>query len=349
MCLGFSLEYISNLFLRYEQYDKQIKKLEIQKQRIDKQIKNLALNKQIKKLASNKQKLVSQKSYKKKSPFTSLGKKRDFSTSIILSNENNINNSNSQTLTVKGERKREIKLDYKTNNLNIDEPSGFVRENLLNDSLILTFLEDLGNWSGWYFSEELYNAQKYGYNFKILKGYTFDKAFIFKDYVEKLYEIKESHPKGSPMNLNAKLLLNSLYGRFGMTPYGEEHIILPSNLSNQFILDDKFEILDVIDFKNNKELISYKIKSNPNVDSNFQDKQYKNVSIVVASAITAYGRIHMSQFKNNKELGQLLYTDTDCIAITGDMNDKYIGKGLGQMELEKKWYGLKNKVRLHQL
>jgi DNA polymerase type B, organellar and viral len=195
----------------------------------------------------------------------------------------------------------------------------------------------IGSWKGWYFSEELYNAEKYGYKFEVLKGYTFNKGYIFKDYVEKLYKIKESNPKGSPMNLNAKLLLNSLYGRFGMSPHSDEHIVLPSSLSNQFLLDDKFDILDVIDFKNNKELITYKVKHNPNIDDNIEENKYKNVSIVVASAITAYGRIHMSQFKNNPQIGELLYSDTDCIAITGELNEKHIGKGIGQMEVEKQF------------
>jgi DNA polymerase type B, organellar and viral len=195
----------------------------------------------------------------------------------------------------------------------------------------------IGSWKGWYFSEELYNAEKFGYKFEVLKGYTFNKGYIFKDYVEKLYAIKESHPKSSPMNLNAKLLLNSLYGRFGMSPHSDEHIVLPSSLSNKFILDDQFDILDVIDFKNNQELITYRKRSNPNEDNNIEENKFKNVSIVVASAITAYGRIQMSQFKNNPEIGDLLYSDTDCIAITGELDKKYIGKGIGQMELEKRF------------
>jgi hypothetical protein len=195
----------------------------------------------------------------------------------------------------------------------------------------------IGSWKGWYFSEELYNAEKYGYTFEVLKGYTFAKGYIFKDYVEKLYKIKESHPKGSPMNLNAKLLLNSLYGRFGMSPHSDEHIVLPSSLSNKFILDDQFDILDVIDFKNNQELISYRKRNDPNIDNNSEENKFKKVSIVVASAITAYGRIHMSQFKNNPEIGDLLYSDTDCIAITGELNPKHIGKGIGQMEVEKQF------------
>lgn len=34
----------------------------------------------------------------------------------------------------------------------------------------------LGTWSGHYFSDELYNASKYGYKFKIKRGYLFEKA-----------------------------------------------------------------------------------------------------------------------------------------------------------------------------
>jgi hypothetical protein len=72
-----------------------------------------------------------------------------------------------------------------------------------------------GNWEGMYFSEELYNAQKYGYEFEILWGYTFEKGFVFKDYINDLYNLRLKYPKSDPMNLVCKLLLNSLYGRFG--------------------------------------------------------------------------------------------------------------------------------------
>jgi DNA polymerase type B, organellar and viral len=64
------------------------------------------------------------------------------------------------------------------------------------------------------FSEEIYNAMKYGYKFEILRGYIFEKDFIFSDYIKDLYSIKENHNKA--LYLISKLLLNSLYGRFGM-------------------------------------------------------------------------------------------------------------------------------------
>jgi DNA polymerase type B, organellar and viral len=70
----------------------------------------------------------------------------------------------------------------------------------------------LGKFSGWFFSEELYNAQKFGYEFEILRGYLFEKEYIFKDYVNDIYSLRLNYPKSDPMNYTAKILLNSLYG-----------------------------------------------------------------------------------------------------------------------------------------
>ena|ERR1700689_2177878 len=70
----------------------------------------------------------------------------------------------------------------------------------------------LGNFSGWFFSEELYNAVKFGYKFEVLRGYLFEKEYIFKDYVEDIYNLRLQYPKTDPMNYTCKILLNSLYG-----------------------------------------------------------------------------------------------------------------------------------------
>ena len=59
-----------------------------------------------------------------------------------------------------------------------------------------------------------------------------------------------------------------------------------------------------------------------------------NVSIGIASAITAYARIHMSQFKNNPDFN-LFYTDTDSVYIDKPLsNDLVNSKILGKMKLE---------------
>jgi len=131
----------------------------------------------------------------------------------------------------------------------------------------LTTVAGLGSWKGWVFSAEMDNAINFGYHFEILKGYQFQKGYIFKDYINKMYNLRLLYPKGEAMNLNAKLLMNSLYGKFGMKSqttkveiistkdinkylekfntsisemiYLEDHIILNIN-TNEFIKTDLF-------------------------------------------------------------------------------------------------------------
>jgi hypothetical protein len=39
---------------------------------------------------------------------------------------------------------------------------------------------------------------------------------VFKDYVDFLYSLRLQYAKTDPMNFIGKILMNSLYGRFGM-------------------------------------------------------------------------------------------------------------------------------------
>lgn len=63
-------------------------------------------------------------------------------------------------------------------------------------------------------------------------------------------------------------------------------------------------------------------------------KQTHNVSIAIASAITAYGRIHMTQFKNNPNFN-LYYSDTDSAYVDKPLpKDMISSTVLGKMKLE---------------
>jgi len=106
------------------------------------------------------------------------------------------------------------------------------------------------------YSLERTNAiTKWGYKIKILRGYLFDKANIFNLYVDDLYQIKQNHNKNHPMYLISKLLLNSLYGRFGMNYKFYDHSIINNNELYDFI--DNYSINEIIELDNNKSLISY--------------------------------------------------------------------------------------------
>jgi len=191
-----------------------------------------------------------------------------------------------------------------------------------------------GNWEGMYFSEELYNAQKFGYKFEILWGYTFEKGFVFKDYVNDLYNLRLSFPKTDPMNLISKLLLNSLYGRFGMDDSFTETKIISKLEYLTFEIKHKEGIKDIIELKDNY-LVQYK---DPQVELETLlngEREVHNVNIAIASAVTAYARIHMSQFKNNNLLPRLFYSDTDSLYFDGPLPHHFISSTeLGKLKLE---------------
>jgi hypothetical protein len=75
----------------------------------------------------------------------------------------------------------------------------------------------------------------HGYTFKIIRGYTFDRGYIFKDYVDFLYNLKVNSDKNSSNYTIAKLLLNSLYGRLGMSPDKEQHVIVSTDEALKYI------------------------------------------------------------------------------------------------------------------
>lgn len=66
------------------------------------------------------------------------------------------------------------------------------------------------------FSEEMYNAEKFGYKFEIEHGYLFDSEKIFEEYITEMYKIKQNSDKTDAMYLISKLLMNSLFGRFAL-------------------------------------------------------------------------------------------------------------------------------------
>jgi hypothetical protein len=192
----------------------------------------------------------------------------------------------------------------------------------------------LGTWNDILFSEEMYNAKKYGYKFEILWGYTFKSDYVFKDFVKDLYTIRLEYPKSDPMNYIAKIILNSLYGRFGMDDnFTYSSIMGKKDYDNFEKLDKNNSIIDVIDLDTNY-LVQCK---NPQVELDTlldNASEVHNINIAIASAITAYSRIHMSQFKNNKDYN-LYYSDTDSIYIDKPLDDSFISSNeLGKLKLE---------------
>ena len=189
-------------------------------------------------------------------------------------------------------------------------------------------ISPIGSWENMIFSEELKNAIKYGYKFEILWGYTFEESKIFTNYVDYLYHnLRMKYHKSNPLNYIAKILLNSLYGRFGMNDQFPKIEVISEDFINNF--ENKFldQIIDKIKL-GNKYIIIY------NSSEVLDDPKTHNISVSIAAAITAYARIHMSQFKNNPDIN-LFYTDTDSIYTDSELPSYLINeKVLGKLKLE---------------
>ena len=103
------------------------------------------------------------------------------------------------------------------------------------------------------------------------------------------------------MNTIAKLLLNSLYGRFsppgGMKDDLTKISILTEKEYSKFENKNIDNLVDVINLDGH-----YLVEINNNNLNNELNNGFEtnNVNVAIASAITAYARIHMSQFKNLK-------------------------------------------------
>lgn len=150
----------------------------------------------------------------------------------------------------------------------------------------------LGSWEGWIFSEELKNALRFGYQFEVIKGYTYEKGDIFSGYVDKMYKLRKQHSKGHPLNMIAKLLMNSLYGKFAQRMERlevEVFDVSTDELINQCI--DKIveygeTVMDHQQIDNNMFIIR---ATNPGIINDDDDFYHGvDVNVSISAAITAY-------------------------------------------------------------
>lgn len=167
-------------------------------------------------------------------------------------------------------------------------------------SKVKKYVFPVGTFDGHWSSVELEYAKSLGVKIlEVYKGYTmFNGGSIFKDYIDTLYDMRlESIAKKDGVgNIICKLLMNSLYGRFGLFKEKEE------------IAFEKFEegerFHSEIQTKNGPvRLISKDKKLNTS---------YSNVGI--ASWVTSLARVLMHKYYIKHE-SNLYYTDTDSIFI----------------------------------
>ena len=176
----------------------------------------------------------------------------------------------------------------------------------------------VGNFRGWYSHVELRKALELGYIIKKIHEtyYFLETVEPFKRYVHDLYNMrKELKNKGSSMEYVIKLLLNSLYGKFGQKFRDRDNWVpIPDSF-------EEFQKLDVFE----------RIGKYVRIKKDFTEPATFCIPIW-ALYVTAYARLHLH---NLIERSHPYYVDTDSIMTTKKMAT---GEELGELKLEMNIY-----------
>lgn len=191
-----------------------------------------------------------------------------------------------------------------------------------------------GKWVGIYFSEELKLAKSVGYTIIPLRGYLYEKnekmESPFKDFVKSLFERrKEAKKRGDEaMSFVYKTLMNSLYGRFGISPKSLVTEICEKDRYDTLLNKTDIEYAD--NLHNEYYLVRYYVNTESSDDSQWNPP--RNSAVQLSAAITAYARIYMYEFISRSDC---YYTDTDSVVLKDSLPDSMISSSsLGKFKLE---------------
>jgi hypothetical protein len=165
-----------------------------------------------------------------------------------------------------------------------------------------------GIMEGCYWFEELVEFLKNGEILDIKSGIVFEKYdYVFNDFVEFFTDIRQ---KSEAHKIFGKLMINSLYGRMGMSSIDNYSIIIKEEDL------EKYEDLTIISLKKINKLYLLTLELDNRTKNRFKEfksKFKKNVSI--ASSITSKSRLKLYKAQNDVLInkGRLLYSDTDSI------------------------------------
>lgn len=193
-----------------------------------------------------------------------------------------------------------------------------------------TLLFPIGKFQTTLAMPELEYAIKQGYVTKVLDAYAYHRSLIFKDYVDTLHKYKtESKKNGNPIEtLNYKLLLNSLYGKFGQ----KRMELVDTGLVDEEQYGTTTYINMVEKYMQVRRILNHKIY----VDSKPRISPYSVP--IIAAEVSSYGRMKLWKAMEQCGLENVYYVDTDSVFTnqTGyDRIQSEIKNGqLGALELE---------------
>lgn len=196
-----------------------------------------------------------------------------------------------------------------------------------------TLLFPSGKFVGVFYSEELKFARDLGYTIMPLRGYLFDKKpSPFAGFVSEIYESRlESKRKGDEaLSFVYKILMNSLYGRFGINPESLVTEICNEQRYKTLMMQDNFQSAEKLN--DHYYLVNFFNNSSNADDTDW--KAPKMSAVHLAAAVTACARIHMYPYCSRDDC---YYTDTDSVILGNPLPEEDISSSLlGKFKLEEK-------------
>lgn len=179
------------------------------------------------------------------------------------------------------------------------------------------------NVTGW----ELLAAQETGTagNAKILSGIVHTETQDFTEYIEHFYQLRLTAKAigDKAGDLFAKLLMNSLYGKFGANPENyAEFVVLPPEERDSLLDPDN-------DFNLSGELGPWLLG-----ERGLTDDEMRYYNVATAASITGFVRAYLWRAICTTGIDNILYCDTDSIATIDTGNSLDNGNKLGQWKHE---------------
>jgi len=193
-----------------------------------------------------------------------------------------------------------------------------------------TLIFPVGRFTAYLSTPELAHALKIGAVRKVKKYAVYEKAYLFKDYVEELYRLRMKYKElhNLPWELVCKLLLNALYGKFGQRiypweyvrdcPETHDHSWFETNISDH--ITKSYRVLCGVMEVQGEPIESY------------------NSFPAIAAHVTAYARIKLWHLIEKIKKENLYYIDTDSLFVTPtgyrNLEEELSETKLGALKLE---------------
>lgn len=154
----------------------------------------------------------------------------------------------------------------------------------------------------------------------------------FGELVGSLFEswLKARKEGNEAMAYVYKILMNSLYGRFGINPESIQTEVCNYDKYNQLIITTGFQYAEKLSDK--YYIIAYKTNTERVPDAEWRPPRIAAVQI--SAAITTCARIHMHPYNSREDC---YYTDTDSVILGSPLPDDDVSPTeLGKFKLEHK-------------